>query len=70
MLCDPWAIFTIQADSCGAQCQGINSSMRFCGQPFTRRVYPSGEDRLVRLTLVSGLKGVLKSAATGADENW
>ena len=27
-----------QGVCCGTQSHGINSSMRFCGQPFTRRV--------------------------------
>ena len=27
-----------QGGRSGTQCHGINSSMRFCGQPFTRRV--------------------------------
>ena len=37
----PLGHLTIQADCCVAQCQGINSSMRFCGQPFTSRVSKS-----------------------------
>jgi hypothetical protein len=32
-----------QGVGCGAQCQGINSSMRFCGQPFTSRVSKSAK---------------------------
>ena len=34
----PFRIRRAQGGRSGAQCHGINSSMRFCGQPFTRRV--------------------------------
>jgi len=37
----PLALSAFQGVGCGTQCHGINSSMRFCGQPFTRRVSKS-----------------------------
>jgi hypothetical protein len=41
MLRHPWVFSMLQGVGCGTQCHGINSSMRFCGQPLMRRVSKS-----------------------------